>query len=321
MTPDRKLTIPSKELYNDFDPYSFALIRAGLSRVRADEVRVVSNFHDGFLHRQEIEQIRQHRLKLPWPPNREETIKLISTIKRTHLCNSFDGESIFLNHLVYDPDPELMSLTTIPAIVSVFNTHNRQVSDEDNKLFLGITAMSADILTLAHVRYLWEIKQRTNFLMIGLDRDATLSARKGVERPVYPFSFRAASLLSIRDPAGDQIVDMVFPVYEDPNSDFGRSSNLWYSLTPGTPDRRAKMDYSCVRIFHTIGRTEEVEDRLQHDKDVYDFEHNVPGSVGIPVYCPDVSSSALIARFSIRRNEAMFRDWPDDGTEKRWVHL
>lgn len=66
-----------------------------------------------------------------------------------------------------------------------------------------------DILHAGHVQYLTEAKSLGDFLVLGLNGDASISRLKGPKRPLVPFDNRAAVL------AGLRAVDLVVGFEQD----------------------------------------------------------------------------------------------------------
>lgn len=74
-------------------------------------------------------------------------------------------------------------------------------------LRVGLTSGSFDILHVGHARYLEHLKKNNlcDFLIVGIETDAKIQARKGPKRPVVPFEERAEMLTHLRH------LDLVVP--------------------------------------------------------------------------------------------------------------
>ena len=82
-------------------------------------------------------------------------------------------------------------------------------SPEHRRGRLGFTNGCFDILHPGHVAYLEEVRELCDFLVVGLNSDASVARLKGPARPVQDEAARAAVLLGLRS------VDAVIRFAED----------------------------------------------------------------------------------------------------------
>lgn len=66
------------------------------------------------------------------------------------------------------------------------------------KLTIALTSGTYDLLHIGHMRYLEQAKMRADILIVGVDSDAKVKARKGPERPIVPESERVDGLAHLR---------------------------------------------------------------------------------------------------------------------------
>ena len=63
---------------------------------------------------------------------------------------------------------------------------------------IALTQGSYDLVHIGHARYLAEAKMHGDILIVGVDSDKKIQARKGPERPVVPESERTEMVLHLR---------------------------------------------------------------------------------------------------------------------------
>lgn len=91
-----------------------------------------------------------------------------------------------------------------------------------------------DLLHVGHLRYLESARSRGDFLVVGINDDASVRSLKGAPRPLVPFVERGELI------AGLRAVDAVFPFAEP---------NLEASLRCLRPDVHAKgPDYTVENV-------------------------------------------------------------------------
>jgi rfaE bifunctional protein nucleotidyltransferase chain/domain len=92
---------------------------------------------------------------------------------------------------------------------SWINSSNRLITDTkrlktivDSLKALGakivLTQGSYDLVHIGHARYLHAAKQRGDVLIVGVDEDKKIRARKGPERPIVPEDERMEMVLQLR---------------------------------------------------------------------------------------------------------------------------
>lgn len=107
------------------------------------------------------------------------------------------------------------SLTTNKGIFTDLDSNGRIVTDYKKiqkfiehcrglGLKITLTQGTFDMLHVGHGRYLQEAKQNGDILVVGVDSDKKVRARKGPERPVVPQEERLEMLTHLR------YVDLVF---------------------------------------------------------------------------------------------------------------
>lgn len=261
------------------------------------------------LHDEEIAQCLSGgpRLFIPKPPTIEESRILLNSKKKISLRDYSENDKVIqksLNMARFDSDSEMMMAVTVFNILSEYYQHF--VNGESWRR-VGMVPLS-EPFHLAHMRYLWEIKQKCDVLFVGLDTDWVLSNRKE-GRPIYPFAFRVATLLKMKGPNGEDLVEGVFPIH----SMGGDSSNVLFSVTAGTDAFKDIKDWTGLTFF-TSERDPEIAARFGKDIETVTGENHTQ-VIEIPEYCPNVSTTAFIKKFDLRRDETIFSDWP---SEEEW---
>nr|BBH90541.1 hypothetical protein KTC_52920 [Thermosporothrix sp. COM3] len=129
-----------------------------------------------------------------------------------------------------------------------------------------------DLLHLGHVRYLQEARDLGDFLIVGLNADASVRRLKGEERPLVPQEERAEILAAL------QMVDYI-TIFDEPTAE-----ELVNTLRPSIYVKGA--DYASVQNSLPDPK------RLPEAAVVQAYG----GSVRLLAYIPNHSTTELIAR-------------------------
>src|SRR5262245_24235292 len=82
------------------------------------------------------------------------------------------------------------------------NDHGRLKTVVDSLRSLGakivLTAGSYDLVHIGHARYLEAAKKKGDVLIVGVDEDKKIRARKGPDRPIVPEEERMEMVLQLR---------------------------------------------------------------------------------------------------------------------------
>ncbi len=162
-------------------------------------------------------------------------------------------------------------------ILAKYYTHEELVTEVYRRQRVGergvFTNGCFDLLHLGHVRYLQEARKRGDFLVLGLNSDASTRKLKGPHRPYVPELERAEILAALTcidyvtifdEPTASPLVSLLQPAIYIKGDDYASNTQ------DGTPDLS----------------------RLPEAKVVQEYG----GSVQLIPYLPGHSTTALIAK-------------------------
>jgi len=115
-----------------------------------------------------------------------------------------------------------------------------------------------DLLHLGHVRYLQEARALGDFLILGLNSDASTQRLKGPSRPLVPEMERAEILAALTcidyvtifdEPTAGPLVELLRPAIYVKGGDYANAENLQPDLSR-LPEARVVMNYGgTVRLI------------------------------------------------------------------------
>ena len=100
---------------------------------------------------------------------------------------------------------------------------------QDHHLTVGLATGCFDVFHIGHLRMLQAASEIVDWLLVGVNRDASVTAQKGPGRPRFPFPDRCAVLLSLRcvdavvgfsEPTPVELIEAVQPTHFIKGTDY-----------------------------------------------------------------------------------------------------
>ncbi len=96
------------------------------------------------------------------------------------------------------PETIILSEPSMPSLIRFFQTPTAFLAEVPRPGVLCFTNGCFDLLHPGHVQYLADARALGDFLVVGLNSDASVARLKGVGRPLQEEAARAAVLLGLR---------------------------------------------------------------------------------------------------------------------------